>query len=519
MIEHTEPVRLVVAADRFRRVEREAVQHREPAGKRLLVVVEELVAPRDRRFERLLPRHRGAAAAGEQPKAIVERGRDPGRVHHAHSCRRELDRERNAVETIDDLVDRRRRFGVGRESRPRLLRPLDEQRDRRRAIERRDAPRHLARNAHRLATRRQHAQARARVQQRLDHLGGRVEYLLAVVDHQQRVEIAQLFGQRVDERTPELLAQAEHAGDRLRDVAAVRDRGELRAPHAVGVNVELVGRRVQREAGLAAPAGTGQRHQPVLAHGLAHRGDLGVTADEARNLRGQVRRHRAERAQRRELVAEIGMHELPDPLGPAEILQPVQPQIAQLGAVGQRIDHQIARGVGDQRLPAVPDRAHARAPDDRRAEVVAGIAQANLAGVERHAHAHFATRGPRFLRERALHVERRGHGVRRPREGADHAVAFTLLDRAHAAVQRDGGFEQLVVTGDRDRRLVGTRLPELRRALDVGEQERHRAGRELGFDRFGTRPSLPGSFPMWAMAASWRYGPRGTSPRWHIRTI
>ena len=126
-----------------------------------------------------------------------------------------------------------------------------------------------------------------------------------------------------------------------------------------------------------------------------------------------------------------------------------------------------------------------RAPDDRRTEVVPGIAQANLAGVERHPHAHFPTRGPRLLRERALHVERRGHRVRRPREGADHTVAFTLFDRAHAAVQRDGRFEQLVVTGDRDRRLVGTRLPELRRALDVGEQEGHRAGRELGFDGFG----------------------------------
>ena len=79
-------------------------------------------------------------------------------------------------------------------------------------------------------------------------------------------------------------------------------------------------------------------------------------------------------------------------------------------------------------------------------------------------------------------------------KAADHAVALTLLDRPDAAVERDGRVEELVVTGDRGRRLVGARLPELRRALDVGEEERHRAGRELGFDRFGTRPSLPGSF-------------------------
>ncbi len=319
----------------------------------------------------------------------------------------------------------------------------------------------------------------------LDHLGRGVEHLFAVVDHQQRVEVVQLFRQRVDERSPELLAQAEHTRDRLGDVAAVRDCGELHAPHTVGVKVELVGRRVQGEPGLATATGTGQRHQTVLADSRTHRGDLGVTADEARHLRGQVRRHRAERAQRRELVAEIGMYELPDPLGPAEILQPMQPKITELGPFGQRINHQIACGVGDERLPTVPNRPHARAPDDRRAEVVAGVAQADLARVERHAHTHLPTGGPRFLRERALNVERRGHRIRRPREGANHAVAFTLLDRAHASVQRHGGFEQLVVTGYRVRRLVGTRLPELRRALDVGEQERHRSGRELGLDGSG----------------------------------
>ena len=345
-------------------------------------------------------------------------------------------RERDPVETIDDLADRRRRLGVGNEAGPGLLRPLDEQRDRGRRVERRHPPRHLAGDAHRLATRRQHAQARARVQQRLDHPGRRVEHLLAVVDDEQRVEIAQLLRQRVDERTTELLAQTEHPGDRLGDVAAVADRGELRAPHAVGERVELVGRGVQRESRLAAAAGAGERHQPVLAHGLTHRRDLGVATDEARNLRGQVRRHRAERPQRRELVSEIGVHELPDPLGPPEILQSMQSQIAELGVVRKRVDDEIARRVRDQRLAAVTDRTHARAPDDRRTEVVPGITEADLARVQRHPHPHRATVGPGLLRERALHVERRGHRVRRPRERPDHAVALTLLHRPgtpHAA--------------------------------------------------------------------------------------
>ena len=153
------------------------------------------------------------------------------------------------------------------------------------------------------------------------------------------------------------------------------------------------------------------------------------------------------------------MHELPDPLGPAEILQPMQTKITELSSVGQRINHQIACGIRDQRLPTVPDRAHARAPNDCRTEIVAGIAQTDLAGMERHAHTYFPTCGPRFLRERALNVECRGNGIRRPGKGTDHAVAFTLLDRAHTSVQHDSRFEQLVMTGYRDCRLRPRRPP------------------------------------------------------------
>ena len=40
-------------------------------------------------------------------------------------------------------------------------------------------------------------------------------------------------------------------------------------------------------------------------------------------------------------MTELGMHELPDPLGPAEILQPMQTKITELGAqfVGPTQDH------------------------------------------------------------------------------------------------------------------------------------------------------------------------------------
>ena len=187
-----------------------------------------------------------------------------------------------------------------------------------------------------------------------------VEYLLAVVDDEQRVEIAQLLGQRVDERTTELLAQAEHAGHGLG-----RCRGRDRPRRALRTTRRRGERRARRPP--RASASRVLPHPPVpvsvtkRCSRTASRTDA-ISASRPTKLetRGQVRRHRSERPQRRELVTEIGMHELPDPLGPSEVLQPMQSQIAQLGAVGKRVDHQIAGRVGDQRLAAVTDRAHAR---------------------------------------------------------------------------------------------------------------------------------------------------------------
>ena len=54
-----------------------------------------------------------------------------------------------------------------------------------------------------------------------------------------------------------------------------------------------------------------------------------------------------------------------------------------------------------------------------------------------------------------------------------------------AVTDSDGRVKELVMTCDRSRRLVGARLPELRRSLDIGEEEGHRAGRERRLNRFG----------------------------------
>ena len=81
---------------------RTAAEDGEAAPEHSLGVVEQVPAPVDDRAERLMPRHRGAASAGQQPEPVIEAGRDLLRGHGAQPGRGELDRERHAVESTAD---------------------------------------------------------------------------------------------------------------------------------------------------------------------------------------------------------------------------------------------------------------------------------------------------------------------------------------------------------------------------------------------------------------------------------
>ena len=65
------------AHDLLGRVEREAAgEHREAAEHGAFALGQQVVAPVDRRLQRLLAGQHGACAAGQQPEAVVEPGRD-----------------------------------------------------------------------------------------------------------------------------------------------------------------------------------------------------------------------------------------------------------------------------------------------------------------------------------------------------------------------------------------------------------------------------------------------------------
>ena len=91
---------------------------------------EQVVAPVDRRAERLLARRLVARPAGEQLEAPLEPGEQRLRREQLRARGRELDRERQAVEADADLGDRGRVRGRHGEVGLDRLRALDEERDR-----------------------------------------------------------------------------------------------------------------------------------------------------------------------------------------------------------------------------------------------------------------------------------------------------------------------------------------------------------------------------------------------------
>ncbi len=110
----------------------------EAREERLLVGAEQVVAPVDRRAERLLARGQVAWAAGEEVEALLEPGEQRLRREQLRAGGGELDREREAVEADADLGDRGRvrvRHGeVGLDG----AGAFDEERDRLVLRERRD---------------------------------------------------------------------------------------------------------------------------------------------------------------------------------------------------------------------------------------------------------------------------------------------------------------------------------------------------------------------------------------------
>lgn len=190
---------------------------------------------------------------------------DSGRRHHAGAGRGKFDGQGNAVQALTDAGHDGELRSVGVEPGARQRRPVDEEPRARLLVEGRDHPSDLALRAQMLPAGGQHLQVRSRPQEPFRQFGAGTQYVLAVVQHEQGLRAGELLAQGLDDwPTTFLRPQPEGAGHDVVDDIRIGHRRQLDPSHSIGIAVGDVGGGVQGKAGLAATAGSGQRHQPAL---------------------------------------------------------------------------------------------------------------------------------------------------------------------------------------------------------------------------------------------------------------
>lgn len=162
--------------------------------------------------------------------------------------------------------------------------------------ERRNAPDDLARHAERFAARGQHRHAGAGTRQLGGQLRGGLDDVFAVVQAHEHPAVAELPGQRGD-RVP--VRRGEDPGgrrDQLGDDEGVAGGRQVGPADAVPPVCGLRRRRLDRQPGLSAAAGTGDGDQPRVAQRGGEGAQLRFAADEGRRRNREIVSDRGHRA-------------------------------------------------------------------------------------------------------------------------------------------------------------------------------------------------------------------------------
>ena len=238
---------------------------------------------------------------------------------------------------------------------------------------------------------------------------------------------------------------------------------------------------LDRQPGLADPARPDQGHQPAggVVEQLLQPGQLPIAAHEPGQPHRQVGRPGAEGAQCREAVGQASDEQLPQPLGMGQVLEAMLTQLPQPHPRRQLGPQQLPGRLRAQDLPPVPSRADPRRPMHHQPGITVAIGD-RLAGVHAHAHPQPHPVGPAMGGQRPLALSRRRHRVAGPREGNEERV--TLGADLTPAELGEGGPKQPPMLPQHLQVAVAQPLQQPGRALDVGEQQRDRAARQLGHD-------------------------------------
>ena len=470
----------VGARDRGGRLASEvAAEHREPREDILLLAGEQPPRLVERGAEAAMPLRDVAHRRGEEVDVPLDLVRDLRAREHRHPRGGELDAQGQALDQPADAARLGALVVVEREARLDLRRALDEE------AERAGAPVPVLREAeavhveHPFAL---HVETLTRRRQQLDlrcalddlpQQVRAVDEMLEVVEHEQRRPLAQVVEELFLRREAAVGAvhrELDRLGNRRRQELRRRHRDERDEVHAVRVALDPARGGLERESRLARPARPDEREQAAV--GILEQPvdlvELRRAADERRAWGRQVLHARLDRLQQREVAREPVDLELVDALRRAEILEAVHAQVADI-----RVDER-ARRLGEEHLPSMADGGDARAlvhvdPD------VSLLRQPRLTRVQPHAHP------DRAVRERALAVRGGGDRIRRAAEGDEERVTLRVhLDALVVGKRRAESPPMLVQCLPV---VVAELVQQPRRALDVREQQRHHAGREIARHR------------------------------------
>ncbi len=267
------------------------------------------------------------------PKALLETVAELLWAERGAFAGREFDRQRDAVDTAAD-VDDGRGVGVGKCERGRHVAcAIDEQSYRARLqrvgsarpvgrdIEHADGVNVLARRPQWFARGRQDAYARTGAQNRGGNLRCSADDLLAIIEDEQHLSIAQRADDRGGNGFLTVDAQRERRRDFVGNGVARDDRRQIDQPDAVAEAVQGVGSERERHPCLPDAAGARECQQRTRREWLAQCLEIAFASDEAGQRDRQIVGTRVEGAQRRKIRCEIRRDQRVDHFGAAEIPQ------------------------------------------------------------------------------------------------------------------------------------------------------------------------------------------------------
>ena len=260
-----------------------------------------VVAPLHGGAKRLVPGKRGLVP-GEETEPVVQPGADLIHGKQLHARRGQLDRQRNAVETPTDLSDDRAVLRIEREARLRRARPIHEEMDGIRRLERlpvvpgfRPGSRERAHrkeplpvDAQPFSAGCQDLQSRRSREQRLAQLRAGGKDVLAVVEDEQGIPGREMRREAFPQRPARLFLDPQSRGDGDLDSGCILDRREIDEPDAVGVASKPPLGELECYPRLSASADPGEREDPVLLQEPGALAQLPLAADEAGAGLGEI---------------------------------------------------------------------------------------------------------------------------------------------------------------------------------------------------------------------------------------